>query len=309
MIKKNQQVNIKYAQEIMLELLKIIDKICQDNNIEYWLDHGTLLGAVRHKGFIPWDDDLDICLIKDDYDRLIELLTKESSRNSEIYLMYGSKGKIKYWCNYLCSTKLLWGESITKLDSCRIDIFPMKSVRRSEEGLNRAIVNKANYYINGESNMWIFFQRKKFTIEKLKEKFLFLSYYNDEYMNHESGNNNGDLITYSFGDTLSKSDDYFEYSRIFPLKKIEFEGLSFYSPNDPDYYLELLYGEYRSMPKIQDRIPVRNYFVLNDNHKLSYESTRRYIENANQVFIERNLITYKIRRIFWYFKLFVKKYL
>lgn len=70
--------DLRKKQLRMLEMLKYIDKICRENNIKYWLSSGTCLGAVRHGGFIPWDDDVDIELLEDDYNRLIEYL-----RNNE----------------------------------------------------------------------------------------------------------------------------------------------------------------------------------------------------------------------------------
>ena len=59
------------------ELLRIVHEVLQKHNIQYWLGYGTLLGAVRHKGFIPWDDDMDICMTRDNYNKAMEILPKE----------------------------------------------------------------------------------------------------------------------------------------------------------------------------------------------------------------------------------------
>lgn len=66
--------DLRRHQMRMLEMLKHIDKVCQDNNITYWLSSGTCLGAVRHGGFIPWDDDVDIEMLAPDYERLRKII-------------------------------------------------------------------------------------------------------------------------------------------------------------------------------------------------------------------------------------------
>ena len=64
--------NIKELQKCILNILLAVDKVCREHNIRYWLSDGTMLGAVRHGGFIPWDDDADIAMPRPDYQRFIE---------------------------------------------------------------------------------------------------------------------------------------------------------------------------------------------------------------------------------------------
>lgn len=110
----------------MLKLLKIVDKVCRANNIEYWLDFGTLLGAVRHKGFIPWDDDIDLCVASDDYHKLLDLLDVEAKTNKDIFLFY-YKSKYQFWFEYLGTTTMIMNNT-WRAHPCKIDIFPMKFI-------------------------------------------------------------------------------------------------------------------------------------------------------------------------------------
>lgn len=74
------QINVEELKQIQLEILESVDLFCKENNINYWLDCGTLLGAIRHKGYIPWDDDVDIGMLREDFDRFISTFNKKNTR-------------------------------------------------------------------------------------------------------------------------------------------------------------------------------------------------------------------------------------
>ena len=91
--------NLRIIQKANVELLNIFHSICEEKNLQYWIDFGTLLGAVRHKGFIPWDDDIDLGMPRDDYEKLISLFSEGLIQNDDLVMEYDGKKEIKksYW--------------------------------------------------------------------------------------------------------------------------------------------------------------------------------------------------------------------
>ena len=68
------KITVRQLQLVLLQMLKDIDEVCQKNDIPYWMTGGSALGAVRHKGFIPWDDDADIGMMREDYERFLKVV-------------------------------------------------------------------------------------------------------------------------------------------------------------------------------------------------------------------------------------------
>lgn len=120
--------DLRNMQLRMLEMLKYIDQICRENGIKYWLSSGTCLGAVRHGGFIPWDDDVDIEMLEEDY-RKLEKVLSESNANSN-YVLQNSSNDPEY-VQIFSKLRDLKSEvkedaitdNWTKFRGCYIDIF------------------------------------------------------------------------------------------------------------------------------------------------------------------------------------------
>lgn len=244
--------SLRKAQLRMLDILIEVDKICRKHNILYWLDFGTLLGAIRHKGFIPWDDDLDIAVLEKDYKKLKKILEEElpikyvfqdwvSEKNLLIKI-----GKVRdtksYYKDYYDKEDLVYqGIFIdifpkVKIVSLKvrkfIDFFYRRAYRRLH-GFNDNLLEKIIAWIMWPFvNLLIFFANNCSTLIRFFTK---NNYISDTY----------NSITLYNKHNLND---------IFPLKEYIFEGHSFLVPNQWDKYLKEIYGDYMKIPPKEKRI-------------------------------------------------------
>ena len=144
--------SLKEHQEVLLELLKEFDRVCRKNNIKYILFAGTALGAVRHHGFIPWDDDLDVALLRSDYEKLMSLDSTEwndayylQREYSEHWPMYFSKLRKN---NTTCLEKYHPKDSRIH-QGIYIDVFPIDNA--SDRGLLRRLQYVASKFVISKS--------------------------------------------------------------------------------------------------------------------------------------------------------------
>ena len=270
--------NIVGLQFVALEILKEFDKICRKNNIEYWLDAGTLLGAVRHEGFIPWDDDIDICINKRDKEKLIKILKKELPfylyLDIEFLKLDEEKRFLKIKDRYSNVEEVK-----SKIELQRgiwIDIFPMTEIYTNKY-LN-FFISKIPASLNNIAD-------SKFK-KKLREIFWqILSLF--RFKNKDglikaiyrkcSNKKIKEYLIYMDGRMWWNT---YEKKWIYPLKELEFEGHKFFAPNDCDSYLKSLYGkDYMKLPPEEKRLP--HNFSLNlfksNNHPESLKWEDREI--------------------------------
>lgn len=125
--------------KVELDILKKVAKICNDNNLRYCLASGTLLGAVRHKGFIPWDDDIDINMPRADYMRFLDIMDKNKYENLKAVSLYNSEDYPYNFSKVIDTRTVLIEDDITgrKEIGVYIDIFPMDGLPSDIESSNK----------------------------------------------------------------------------------------------------------------------------------------------------------------------------
>lgn len=132
------EAEMKHAWAAELEVLAQIDKICAENGIMYYADSGTLLGAVRHKGFIPWDDDMDICMMRKDYIKFLSVASKGLPSSMKLLSIESSADWDEAFVRVVNDTKVDFTEEhLKEWHGCPwivgVDIFPLDALPDNEE--------------------------------------------------------------------------------------------------------------------------------------------------------------------------------
>ncbi|MCT4616283.1 MAG: LicD family protein [Marinifilaceae bacterium] len=246
-------IPLRQAQLVLLRTLKIFDKICQKHGLEYFLDYGTLLGAVRHQGFIPWDDDLDVSMTRKDYDKLQEIIQDELPDS----LFFQSKKTVPKFKNNIIrivdrkSTAIAKGKKESDYKwhmGVFFDIFPIdetnhpKRVKSAMNFFYYKYDNKAKRAIMKLFRHLAVFVVRKQNVFKLANYFLSLGKSKTKkYLVHG-------LDLYTGSETFTKED-------IFPTQRIKFEDGEFSVPNNYKKVLVEEFGDdYMSLPPENNRI-------------------------------------------------------
>lgn len=263
-------------QNALFSLLKEFDRVCRELSIPYILFAGTLLGAVRHKGFIPWDDDLDVMMLREDYERFIREADRILDREgfylqrefSENWPMFFSKLRL----NHTTCLEKYHPKNPNHHQGVYMDIFPCDHAAGS--ALGRRIQFYASKVVIAKS-----LDKRGYETDSTKKK-LFIRICRLLPMKPflaivvSGGNRNGALLHSFLGGASRYTKNI--YPRHFFEKRTElpFESGFFYVPEDYDGLLRILYNDYLQLPPEEERA-VKQHAVLIDLNR-SYEEYADY---------------------------------
>lgn len=258
-LREHSQRNLRACQLRQLEILKEIDKMCRRHGIKYWLDSGTLLGAVRHGGFIPWDDDIDIAMTLEDERRFIEVAPKELPEWLLVQTPKtdpGSKEPIDK-VRDLNSLFIERGDDFCGdyAKGIYVDVFPFVDYPDAPKPIVKWTVK------NLSKSFSILRHRHPYSLRSFAEFFWFGAKYCI-----------CSVVWKTLATLCGKRDCYFvpflnanghthTKDCIWPLSTIQFEGAEFSAPHNPDTYLREIFGDYMQLPP-EDQRKAHAVFIL-----------------------------------------------
>ncbi len=258
---------INELQKIQLSMLKDFDAVCQKHRISYQLFSGTALGAVRHKGFIPWDDDIDVVMLREDYERFFDSASKELDSNK----YYVQREFSEHWPMFFSKLRLNGTTYIEKYHShdarihqgIYIDIFPCDNLSDSrlmqklQYSASKIVIAKSLYTRGYETNS---------TVKKCFMQFCRILPTEPFKRLCIRRNDSSSLKVHTFfggGKKFERSiylREWFEQS-----VKMRFEDSEFPVSAHYDEMLRVMYGDYMVMPTLEQRVCKRHAAIVDIN--------------------------------------------
>lgn len=249
-----------------------IEKVCDRHGLQMCAGYGTALGAIRHKGFIPWDDDMDLLMPRKDYDKLINTYAGELPNNLKIYAP-NSKNKAIYRFAKVVDINTRFVSPGATDEDCHgvfVDIFPLefapncKLLLEWRNKYTRMLLLLCSCAVQYEQKSLFY---KKLICSSFAGKMTYQirnffgmlgsfrgvqSWYNrvDNYCHYKKAT--GVVNIPSDGGSIKSLVPY-EIGMYFPARKVEFDDIDIYVPNKVEMYLEQNYGDWKEIPPIEQR--------------------------------------------------------
>lgn len=251
-------VSVLESRHIMMEILKNVADFCDKNGIRYTLSYGTLIGAIRHQGFIPWDDDIDIDMPRPDYEKFIKSYPQTGPYKISAF---GDKNSFLLYAKVYDSRTIKKEQGIDYVKYCPlgidIDVFPIdgqpndiKKFKRQNDRM-RFLGHLMTIYTRPASNRKLLSNIADFFVKMIPYRFFSVI---AKKISQE----------YSFGETdyvgyIShfNEDRYRNRHKLEIFKdriQVKFEDSYFWAPIGYQEYLTNLYGDYMQLPPVEKRV-------------------------------------------------------
>lgn len=277
-------LQLREEKKILLETLRKFQKICSMYNLKYYAGYGTCLGAVRHKGFIPWDDDIDVLMPRADYDKFLKLKKQAIEDNCEI-IDY-SNNKLYYSFAKFCdmNTTIVELQTNKVVHGVFIDVFPLddaddsdntrklyKDSIRCQELLlevckDISITSVVDYF---KSNCWV---KSLKCLYHLLYQCVFRPHRYRRFLKNEDilRQQKGEYYLHYYG-CYGYSKDLYKKKWFDQTVEVPFENMSILIPKDYDGYLTSIYGDYMKLPPIEQQVGHHNIYFFDLNKRWTLE--------------------------------------
>ena len=225
--------NLRQCQLVMIRLLHILDYLCRHFGINYWIKDGTLLGAVRHKGFVPWDDDVDLAMTRRDYiqfvDKAVPCLPEDIFfQTNETDAFYPRRRSVT-----------------AKLRDRYSDYYEIRERKKLKWHMGLQVDISITDHFPGPLSKWFY-----------NLPFVILVRSGIRRTHKELTKDRPLKSSWWYHNPANDYDRAFTYDDVFPLCEMKFEGRMVYCPNKWKDYLVMLYGDYNQLLPLEKRLPV-----------------------------------------------------
>ena len=251
------EISIEEAKKIQLEILKKVAAFCDENGLRYFIYYGTYLGAIRHKGFIPWDDDIDICMPRADYEKFMDTFKCE---NLDVYTWRkDNKALLPFGKVYDIRTEVKENADFGETFGINIDIFPMDGLP-SDEKKRKSRVSYMKRCQAMQIGATLIDPSKRSAKRRMQINLIKACYKVFHIKHYHTGRTIEHAKKYDFDKSEFVAVLVWGYGQrevvrrdsIFPLRKIQFEDGEFWAPGT-DESLVNAFGDYMQLPPVEQQ--------------------------------------------------------
>lgn len=262
-----EEISLEETKPILVDILSSYANFCKQNNLRYFLSYGTLLGAVRHNGFIPWDDDIDVMMPRPDYMRFLDLTRNGLGSNLKVYSLENTENYI-YPFAKLIDTRTILIESDVKNSNelgAYIDIFPIDGLPSGEKEIRKhykklgflkmihsVSVTPKNNWNNIIENIIKKTIKKTCSLYGAKRIAMDMNRLANKYEFNKAEKIGVVVWGYGLREAINKSS-------LIESVEVTFENRKYLAPLNYAEYLTNIYGNYMELPPIENRVSNHTY--------------------------------------------------